>query len=131
MRARLALLCVVGTLAACRVGSRPETFRPAQGPRGADVRFNAAMLAELLTVSDTAFLVRNTRGQILLVPFRSIREADFIQLGGLYDFVSSRGPGASRLERIRLVARFPQGLTAEQLGQLLAAAGQQAPEVFR
>jgi hypothetical protein len=133
MRAlRLASLVVLLTCAGCQLGSRIENLEPALGPHGASVRLAiGAVPVELLTVSDTALLVRRPTGAIVLALYRNLSSVSFEHLGTEYSLLGrARTPDPALRERWRLVARYPQGLRPDQLAQLLQAARQRALEVL-
>jgi hypothetical protein len=110
-------------LAACHSGPSVESFAPARGPYGIEVDLRVArehILGELLEVQDSALLVR--RGaQLLLVPLRVIKSGSFDTRGVL---ISGGRADPKVLEQLRLVSRFPAGLTPELRARLLAAYGQ-------
>ena len=110
------------TLTACRIGG-VGGFLPAKSPVGVTGKIyseSGTIPVELLAVRDTAFVVGNrTQLQtgascpILLVPFSSIRRAEFRQMG----FNATR-------EELRLVSRFPQDITDDLLENLLTVCEQ-------
>jgi len=125
------VLCAAALLGACQFGGRVEGFPPATAPRGARVSLNGTPAAELLLVQDTALVVLLRVGagsRVTVAPFRKIRTADFEHLGADYDFIASTSPDQELLARLRVVSRYPQGLTAEQMAKLLASLGQSAPD---
>jgi hypothetical protein len=113
----------VAALAACYSGPSVDNFAPAQGPKGIEADLRVArerILGELLEVQDSALLVR--RGpQLLLVPLREIKSGSFAKRGVL---ISGGRADPMVLEGLRLVSRFPAGLTPELRARLLAAYGQ-------
>lgn len=121
------LLMAVG---ACYVGPTVKSFAPAQAPRGIAVnlrleRGKTRIQGELLEVQDTALLVLRDDARVTIVPLRAIRAGFFPQRDILI--------GAGRMdpkdrERLRLVSRFPAGLTPELRARLLAAYGQTEPD---
>jgi hypothetical protein len=82
---------------------------------------------ELLAVRDSSLLVLRSR-QVLLVPYWTIISARFTNTGsGLgVNLADGRAPTAEQAERLRLVSRFPQGVSPELEQRLLAAYGQSA-----
>lgn len=108
---------------ACTTGPDVARFRPAVSVYGIESRIetrSGTTRGELLEVRDTAFVVL-AGSWPTLVPFSLVRHARFEHYP-----VSYRGgvPGADAMAALRRVARYPQGLTAEQLARLLAAHGQ-------
>lgn len=126
LRLLLLSLVLLGA-AACHSGPSATTFGPAIGPRGieADLRgLGLRIQGELLEVQDSALLVLQ-RDEVILVALRQIGIGGFRQRGVLIQrgrFV--RGRSAAEL---RLVSRYPQGLTPELRARLLAAHGQTEP----
>ncbi len=113
-------LCAV---TACSLGTRVSSFDPATGPQGVFGTISTrdtTLRAEVLAVSDTALIVVRA-GNVELVSYAAITYASFAQLGSSYDIENGHPPDAATLERLRLLSRFPQGVTPELLRQLLAA----------
>jgi hypothetical protein len=111
---------------ACAVGASTRTFAPANEPQGieADLRLERGktrIQGELLEVQDTALLVLRDDARVTVVPLRAIRFGSFHRRGTL--IVGGRVRPNER-ERLRLVSRFPAGLTPELRARLLAAYGQ-------
>jgi hypothetical protein len=124
------LLVLTGCLVA-EIGPTVESFPPAS--RGAGVWTSlqlgsGAVHGELLEARDTALLLLRG-GEIVLVPFAAIRRGEFRHL----DVRIGRGrpPSAAIHDRIRLVSRFPYGLSDEGWERLLSVSGQAAPRVVR
>jgi len=126
---RRSWLCgpVLATLA-CNVGGKVDRFAPAQRPDGAAValalRGGGSAQGELLAVQDTALVVLAAH-TVTLVPYGAIDAAEFSQVGDL----GKTPPAPDFAQRLRLVSRFPQGLTPDMLARLLAALGQSALKV--
>ncbi len=111
-------------LSACYHGPSLRHFEPAHSPEGiaADLRLKHRQVrGELIEVQDSALVVLTDSQAVALVPLRSIRLGDFSRLGSLIE-----GSRADRqtLERLRLLSRFPAGLTPALRSQLLSAYGQ-------
>ena len=113
---------------ACYTGPSAKSFAPARSPRGiaADLRIERTrkhVQGELLEVQDTALLVLRDDDppRVTIVPIRAIRAGFFPRYGML--IVQSSVEPQDR-ERLRLVSRFPAGLTPELQARLLAAYGQ-------
>lgn len=117
--------CVVGpgisSLAPVRTGQGIDlVFSTLQAP---DVPAYRNVSAELLEVRDDALLVRTHQlrpESVMLVSYRAIAEA---RIEGLKRLSFGNGGGPSRAQRaeLRLLSRFPQGVSDELLGTLLAA----------
>jgi hypothetical protein len=119
--------CYLGSvllgLASCSVGPRAEKFAPAHSPGGADVRLEFGKgkplaVGELIAVQDTALLIRE-ESVLELVPFASISRGAATASGSRASF--ARRPTPAVRERLRLLSRYPGGVTPELLRQLLAA----------
>lgn len=111
---------------ACSVGPRAEKFAPARGPGGAEVRLELGRekrlaVGELIAIQDTALLIRRD-SVIELVSLASIRRGAATASGSRAVF--SRKPTPATRERLRLLSRYPNGVTPELLRQLLDAYGQ-------
>lgn len=134
-RARALAALAVFVATGCHFGSRMEKLPTARGPLGATVRLvfdrQVRVPGELLSVSDTAFLVRKVDGTLTLALYRRISSVAIDHLGAEYMFVGGRQrlPDAVLRGRWRLVARYPQGLPPDQLAQLMLAGRQAALEI--
>ena len=125
------------TLAACTLGSRPATFGPAQSPRGIEARitpwalhYTAATIAgELLSVTDSGLVLLSADRRLLHAHWPALQSARFRQLGVRLD--NGNAPDHRACERLRLVSRYPQGLSAELASRLLASLGRERVEVLR
>jgi len=112
----------------CHIGGRVDRFAPANGPEGVavalELRRGGRAQGELLAVQDTALVVL-AQDTVTLVPYGALETGEFSQVGEL------RGtpPAPDFARRLRLVSRFPQGLTPDMLARLLAAHGQSALKV--
>lgn len=112
---------------ACYFGPRAATYGPARSAQGIRVQINGDFNAELLAVSDTALLVRRVvPSRVVFVPYGMVRSMTFRQNSALnYGPVRVGGvPRVALRAQWRLVARYPQGLTAAQVQELLRLMGQ-------
>lgn len=117
--------CALALLAACAVGTTGGSYEPAKGPAGATVTLELGgrrqLVGELLAVEDASLLVLQDR-QLVRVPLPLI-------VSGKAPKVSFTGQtltgkvGESR-ERLRLISRYPQGVSPELEARLLEAYGQ-------
>lgn len=118
---------VLATLA-CQLGGKVDRFVPANQPAGVAVtlwlRGGATGQGELLAVQDTALVVL-AQDTVTLVPYRVLQAGQFSQVGAL----TESPPTKDFAGKLRLVSRFPQGLTPEMLTRLLAAYGQSTLKV--
>jgi hypothetical protein len=119
-------------LAACYHGPSIRNFEPANAPDGiaADLRLRKARIhGELLAVEDSALIVLTDQDRIVMAPLDSIRQGIFGDLGEVLG--ESGDIHRNRRERLRLLSRFPGGLTPEIRTRLLAAYGQTEIEVVQ
>lgn len=131
MRLLLGVL-VVGAALACSVGPRPDKIQPAREPAGATIELQLRtgrprhiVTGELLAVQDSGLLLRDT-ARILLVPDRAMRNGTLLARGVGVTF-AGRPAGAIR-ERLRLLSRYPGGVSADLLSRLLVAYGRDSVE---
>lgn len=129
------LLCVV--TAGC-VGTHAGSLRPANEPAGVFVTLavtsrtgerhwkNDRVSGELLAVQDTAFLLLVDQ-RLTLVPYGATTGGSARQQRSF--FLKGRAPDRGLRERLRLLSRYPQGVSPELLARLLAAYGQPALQV--
>ena len=117
------------TVGSCFTGPSVKSFAPAQSPRGiaADLRLErrTRIQGELLEVQDTALLVLRDNARVMIVPLRVIGAGAFRKRGIL---IASGHMAPKARERLRLVSRFPAGLTPELRARLFAAYGQTEPD---
>jgi hypothetical protein len=121
LRGRLAALIL---LTACSVGTTGRNYAPAKGPAGATVTLELTgkrtMGGELLAVEPGTLLVLSGR-QLFRVALPAVRS------GKAPKVVFSGNPLQDQLrERLRLISRYPQGVSAELEARLLEAYGQAA-----
>jgi hypothetical protein len=128
----LSSIVLLLTLPACNVwsvGPTAETFTPALSGGGVEATLQIpgeVLRGELLEVGEASLLVLHGR-EIVEVPFRSVRRGEFRDVGTRIG--GGRTPPPAAHERLRLVSRFPHGLTDEARVRLLSAYGQAAPRV--
>jgi len=84
---------------------------------------------ELLAVRDSALLIVRQApngslappaARVVVVPLRGIRQGEFPQLHGSPRIHAGRFEPAEALAQVRLVSRYPQGVSDELLQALLA-----------
>lgn len=117
----LALLLV----AACPIGTTGRGYAPAKGPAGATVTLELTghrrIVGELLAVEDTALLVLEDR-QLVRVPLPLIVSGNAPKVS--FNGQAATGGLGEPGERLRLISRYPQGVSAELEERLLQAYGQ-------
>jgi hypothetical protein len=143
MKRTLTGVLAAAALSACAVGMHVRDFEPARSAEGvrATVRTPTTMLTgELLEVRDTGLLLlttgdavpsdgapqQNNRHPVRLIPYSAIARAQFAQLGSGGDLENGRPPSHRLRERLRLVSRFPYGMSPAVEADLLKAHGQSA-----
>ena len=122
MRLLPALVLTLSALAGCQVGTHARNYQPATGPAGAMVNIELSdksrIMGELLAVESQALLVRAS--ELIRVPLATIRSGKAPKVG-----FDGRLQGTTR-ERLRLISRYPQGVSPELEAELLQAYGQRA-----
>ena len=149
---RSLFLMLMLLVAGCSVGVQIEGFKPAQGPQGVHIELllegngirGSKISGELLAVRADRILLNvfdkpdspNATSRVVLIPVSMMKTVYPEQMGrmGFQSrlFDPSVGDVERRreemnedhLNRLRLVARFPQGLSDEMLAVLLADLGQ-------
>ena len=121
MRSLLAVGSCLLVIAACTVGTHARNYGPARGPAGAMVNLRmvdkSRSTGELLAVEDSALLVLRD-SQLVRVPLSQVRS-------GSAPKVSFDGRlRGDRRERLRLISRYPQGVSPELEQRLRQAYGQ-------
>ena len=126
MRAALAvtLLAAIG----CYTGPSASNFAPAQGPRGVAVdlqieRRGGRVRGELLELQDQLLLVLRDSSRVVIVPIRAVDVGSFTRVGQLIENGTT-----THVDQIRLLSRYPAGLSPEVRARLLAAYGQTQPD---
>lgn len=124
--------------AACMTGPSAETFPLVTHAKGVQLIVSgkkAAVRGELLEVRENELLVledlKKKKGSgsnaclVTLVPFRQVRHTAFKGTRPRWD----RGmPTADEREELRLLSRFPTGVTPPIMAELLSCSGRPEPE---
>ena len=127
----VALACspVIG----CTIGARLAEFAPSHTPRGAMAELrttNGKFDVELLAAPDSGLvvLVRDT-----VLAFAAYGDTQYLNIRDYRYSYATRGkhPDPASLAELRLVTRFPQGISTELMVQLLAAQKRPAAERLR
>ena len=139
------LLVLFLATAACSTSVEVKNFKPAQKPHGiqmeltlnGDVIDGNKVEGELLAVRPDGVLLNvpeyadseRAENTLVLIPFWMMDRAKLEQMGSAK--VESQGEEANKvyLARLRLVSRFPQGLSDNLLTELLTEMGQDKVEV--
>lgn len=109
-----------------RYGMTVESFPPARTPKGVTGRITTdrgPVSAELIEVGDSGIVILADR-KFRILPYGTIVASRFDGISRRYDIGDRRPPKPDTRDRLRLVSRFPQGLTPELLQKLLEANGQ-------
>jgi hypothetical protein len=125
--------------AGCAVGAKLEKFSLAHGPEGATAEISTGtqvVQGELLEVRPDGMLLLtplrpagHSERRLVVVGYDVPREARFP--GVRETLPRGSAPGAAQRERLRLVSRFPQGVSADLLKRLLQDCGQDEPATLR
>ena len=113
---------------ACAIGKSGKDLAIATIPGGAQatvVSRGGAIAGELVAVRDDG-VVLSAQKQLSFFPFASLGGLTIGQMKGDYKLAAGERPSREKLDRLRLVSHFPQGLTPEVERRLLAQLGQTA-----
>ena len=141
MKGPIAIVLLAGFAGGCAYGMTKEKFRPAQSPRGIETRITtsaAEFAGELIEIRQTGLVLLSQKRfstarngmtetaerRLRLVPYAAVLSSRFEQLDRRLYIIAGRTPPDNDRERLRLVSRFPQGLSPEVLSQLLEQLGQ-------
>lgn len=120
MRASLPPLTAL-LLVACMVGTTGRSYAPAKGPAGATVSLQLTgtrtVIGELLAVEEASLLVLDDR-QLVRVAMTVVESGKAPRIG-----FRREGLAGGTRERLRLVSRYPQGVSPELEARLLQAYG--------
>ena len=122
----LTLVMLAGLSNGCSFGMTARKYRPAQQPQGVNMRVDTAqgqLLGELIEVRDDGIVVLADQ-KLRLLPYTVILSSKADQTDSRYAISQRTVPKRDVLEHLRLLSRFPQGLTPELMRQLLDACGQ-------
>ena len=153
-KARLLVAAIISLLVpACSYGPRVEDFPPARQPAGVVSTLylgDEILQAEVLAVEEDALLVLGDQssphrlaGKLARIPLSILRRGQFAHAGGfrynIFSYLVAYGSedmepyeatgadlAASPLDRdnLRLLSRYPQGVSEELLARLEAAYGE-------
>jgi hypothetical protein len=141
MKFRLSILLLFFAINGCQIGPRIDEFEQARRPEGVTTTIKlhhgfaevGELTGELLEVQENGLLLNARKirkggvveRQLVFVAYRAMIDLELDELG--LRMLSEGDPKENRLrhqERLRLLSRFPQGLSTPLLEQLLAAEGQ-------
>jgi hypothetical protein len=128
------MILVLASTGACvrNIGARAADMPVATSAAGtyAEIRLRKDaewLKGELLDVRDDAFVVLNG-GRVTVVPFTTVDRATFRDSMLYLDRRDALSPG--EISELRLVSRFPSGISPTVMARLLAAYGQTQPVVI-
>jgi hypothetical protein len=139
MKGSTAIVLLAGLAGGCAYGMTKEKFRPARDPHGIETRITtsaAEFAGELIEIRAAGLVLLSehvsfprsgtttAERRLRLIPYGAIRSSRFEQLDPRVDIIDGRTPPDQERERLRLVSRFPPGLSPEVLSQLLKECGQ-------
>ena len=110
----------------CSFGMTARKYRPAQYPQGVIMHLDTTqgkLSGELIEVRDTGIVVLASQ-KLRLLPYSAIVSSEVDQTSAHYSISKQTLPKPDVQAHLRLLSRFPQGLTPEFLHQLLGAYGQ-------
>jgi hypothetical protein len=110
----------------CSFGMTARKYRPAQDPQGVIMRLDTAqgqLSGELIEVRDDGIVLLADQ-MLRLLPYTAILSSELDQTASRYSISRRAAPEPDVQEHLRLLSRFPQGLSPELMRQLLDAYGQ-------
>lgn len=143
MKGAIVVALLAGCAGGCSYGMTAEKFQPARSPRGIETRITTSdtvFAGELIEVRETGMVLLSATlrplapsatpetpdRRLRLIPYAAIVRSKLEQLDAALFITDGRTPTDTSRERLRLVSRFPQGLSPEVLSRLLEAQGQTA-----
>src|ERR1051325_361619 len=108
---------------ACNHGTRPWRFAPALGPEGARVAIRVSgerddRVGELIALDSAGVVILAER--LVRVPWAKLDAMDVAQVGNDYDVQFGEKVTSTKRQRLALLSRFPQGLSAALLARVLS-----------
>jgi hypothetical protein len=126
-RAGLLTLVILAFLSnGCTLGMTASKFRPAKGPQGVNMRITTEQgefSGELIEVRDTGIVVLVDQ-KLRFLPYTDIRYSKLDQSSSYGPISQRKAPKPDAQAQLRLLSRFPQGLSPELMRQLLDVYGQ-------
>lgn len=120
-------------LSACVWGTRPNRFPPALGPQGARVALRVTgesrdRVGELYAVDSAGIVLAET--SLTRITWPRVHALDVERLDERFDIFRGETVSVDKRERLRLISRFPQGLSGALLDSVLSKRGQRAIDVI-
>ena len=122
----LTLVMLANLSNGCSFGLTARKYRPAQYPKGVIMRVDTTQgkhSGELIEVRDAGIVVLVDQ-KLRLLPYTVILSSKVDQTASRYSISKRTVPKPDVQAHLRLLSRFPQGLTPELMQQLLDALGQ-------
>jgi len=122
----LLLVMLAGLMSGCSVGMTALKYRPAQAPNGVIMHVDTTQgkySGELIEVRDSGIVVQ-TDQKLRLLPYTEILSSQADQTTSAYAPSKQKAPLPKAQAQLRLLSRFPQGLSPELMGRLLSTLGQ-------
>jgi hypothetical protein len=122
----LALVMLACLSNGCSIGMTALKYPPAQGPAGVIMRVRTAqgqVSGELIEVRDAGIVVLADQ-KLRLLPYTVILSSEVDRTDSRYAISQRTVPKPDVQAHLRLLSRFPQGLTLELMRQLLETYGQ-------
>ena len=126
MRKLFALILFCSLAAGCNFGMTAKKYPPAQQPNGVVMQVTTAKgqwSGELIEVRETG-IVLLAGGKLRLLPYTEIVSSNVEKTDPSHAISKGAIPNNQVREHLRLLSRFPQGLSPELLQQLLSAYNQ-------
>lgn len=127
---RITALLILSTLICisngCSLGVTASKYRPAQGPKGVNMRIDTAqgrLSGELIEVRDAGIVILADQ-KLRFLAYTAILSSKIDQTESRYAISQRTVPKPEVQEQLRLLSRFPHGLTPELMKQLLGEYGQ-------
>jgi hypothetical protein len=121
----LTLVALAGLNNACGVGMTARKYPPAQGPKGVNVRLTTAqgqVSGELIEVRDSGIVLADQK--LRLIAYTDILSSEVEKTSSRYAIANRSVPTPETRDHLRLLSRFPYGLSPEVMQRLLSAYGQ-------
>src|SRR4051794_39376810 len=118
----LTILVVAALGYGCALGMTARKYRPAREPNGVIMHIDTAqgaLTGELIEVRQTG-IVLLSGGKLRLLPYKEVLSSKVEQTSSKYSISKGTAPKAAVQRQLRLLSRFPQGLTPELMQQLLS-----------
>lgn len=126
-------LALITIASGCTFGRSGKDLVVATGPGGATISAavpQGTVTGELVTLREHGLIVRSGT-QLRFLPYGIITRLTVSELGPDYAVSAQGGMTAQKKAKLRLVSRFPQGMTPQVEREFLAKLGQSAIDTVR